>query len=217
MQIKKLNINEVTEHPRNVRIHTKKNLQALKTSLSQFGQLKPIIVQKSTMYVIAGNGTLQAARALGWQQIECNIWDIDDNRANAFAILDNKTTDLSNWDQKGLLDMLQELGSDEINMLDLTGFQTQDLQSMLKFQSGQMFEQKPKKQKKQKKKKEQDYSNQLSFVLLGFPYVNDDKQQIMQIKHLTDFLKEADKQIQQDVTKHIFDAIEQILNNQFMR
>lgn len=217
MQIKKLNINEVTEHPRNVRIHTKKNLQALKTSLSQFGQLKPIIVQKSTMYVVAGNGTLQAAKALGWTQIECNIWDIDDNRANAFAILDNKTTDLSNWDEKGLIELLQQLDTEQINMLDLTGFQTQDLQAMLKFQSGQMFEQKPKKQKKQKVKKQVDYSNQLSFVLCGFPYVNDDKQQIMQIKHLTEFLSQADKEVKQDVTKHIYDAIQQILTNQFMR
>ena len=220
MQIQKLPISQVKQHPRNVRIHTKKNIDVIKKSLQEYGQVKPILVQKSTNYVIAGNGTLQAAISLGWTQILCNILDLDDDKANALGILDNKSTDLSQWDQKGLLQLLQELQTSEENLLQLTGFQNEDIQAMLKFQQGNLFEQKPKKQKKQKKEvkiEQNSYQNQIQFVLMGFPYVNDDEQQILQLKHLTQLLIDSDNQTKQDVTKHIYNAIQQVLTNQFLR
>lgn len=53
-------------------------------------------------------------------------------------------------------------------------------------------------------------------MLLGFPYVNDDKEQIHELKCLTEFLKDADKEVKEDVTKHVYDAIQDILTNQFL-
>lgn len=224
MRIEVLDINEVNEHPQNVRIHSKKNLDIIKHSLEQFGQTKPILVQKSTMYVIAGNGTLQAAKALGWTQIEAHLLDLTDDKANALAILDNKSTDESQWDEKGLTELLQQLNETDVELLNLTGFAQEDLDAMLKFQSGELFEQKKSKPKKEKVKKDVieeltnvvSYDDQLSFVLLGFPYVNDDKQQIHELKCLTEFLKDADKEVKEDVTKHVYDAIQDILTNQFL-
>lgn len=218
MQVVKFKLDELIQHPRNVRVHGQKNLQALKKSLNEFGQTKPILVQKSTNYVIAGNGTLQAARALGWDEIECHVLDLDDNKANALAIMDNRTSDTSEWDEQGLTQLLKELN--ESQMLDLTGFGDEDLQAMLKFQEGKLFEEQKKKQKKEKKKQEifeNNYQEQLSFVLCNFAYVNADKEQNEQIRNLTKFLMDADNGIKQDVTKHIYDAIQDILTNQFMR
>ena len=223
MKIEVLDINEVNEHPQNVRIHSKKNLDIIKHSLQEFGQTKPILVQKSTMYVIAGNGTLQAAKALGWTQIEAHLLDLTDDKANALAILDNKSTDESQWDEKGLTDLLKQLEETDVNLLNLTGFAPEDLDAMLKFQAGELFEEKKPKQKKEKKKDVIEeltnaisYDDQLSFVLLGFPYVNDDKEQIHELKCLTEFLKDADKEVKEDVTKHVYDAIQDILTNQFL-
>ena len=230
MQIEVLDINEVLQHPQNVRIHSKKNLDIIKNSLEEFGQTKPILVQKSTMYVIAGNGTLQAAKALGWETIQAHILDLTDDKANALAILDNKSTDESQWDEKGLTDLLQQLGDSDPDILSLTGFEMEDLDNMLKFQSGELFEQKKSKEKKTKQKKEQNsvieeltnavavsYDDQVSFVLMGFPYVCDDKEQIQELKCLSELLKDADKDIKDDVTKHVFDAIQQVLTSQFLR
>lgn len=142
MKIEVLDINEVNEHPQNVRIHSKKNLDIIKHSLQEFGQTKPILVQKSTMYVIAGNGTLQAAKALGWTQIEAHLLDLTDDKANALAILDNKSTDESQWDEKGLTDLLKQLEETDVDLLNLTGFAPEDLDAMLKFQAGELFEEK---------------------------------------------------------------------------
>ena len=230
MRIEVLDINEVLQHPQNVRIHSKKNLDIIKNSLQEFGQTKPILVQKSTMYVIAGNGTLQAAKALGWETIQAHILDLTDDKANALAILDNKSTDESQWDEKGLTDLLQQLGDSDPDILSLTGFEMEDLDNMLKFQSGELFEQKKSKEKQKKQKKEQNsvieeltnavavsYDDQVSFVLMGFPYVCDDKEQIQELKCLTELLKDADKDVKDDVTKHVFDAIQQVLTSQFLR
>ncbi|MBR4316869.1 MAG: ParB N-terminal domain-containing protein [Alphaproteobacteria bacterium] len=67
MELKRMKMTDISQHPQNVRIHTKRNLDLLKNSLSTFGLYKPILVQKSTKYIIAGNGTYQAAQALGWE------------------------------------------------------------------------------------------------------------------------------------------------------
>ena len=55
--------------PANARTHDQRNLDAIKASLAKFGQRKPIVVQRQGMIVRAGNGTLAAAKALGWTEI----------------------------------------------------------------------------------------------------------------------------------------------------
>ena len=80
-------ISELTEWKNNSRIHTQRNLLTIKNSLEKFGQMKPLIVQKSSMSIIAGNGTFQAMKALGWEKADCYIVDIDDNKAEAYCIV----------------------------------------------------------------------------------------------------------------------------------
>jgi len=68
MNIEEIPIAELDLDPANVRQHDEKNLAAIKSSLKRFGQQKPIVVDPKGI-VIAGNGTLTAARALGWDRI----------------------------------------------------------------------------------------------------------------------------------------------------
>jgi hypothetical protein len=48
--------------------------------------------------VIAGSGTLAAATRLGWQALAVVWFEGDDEQARAFAIADNRTAELSQWD-----------------------------------------------------------------------------------------------------------------------
>ena len=232
MEIVRLPIDSIKEHPRNVRVHTKRNIDAIKKSLQNFEQVKPILIQKSTMFVIAGNGTLQAAKALGWKEIDCNILDLDDVKANALAIMDNKTTDLSEWDEKSLVDLLKELDDPKINLLDLTGFESEELDAMIKFQEGNLFDSKKTKINNKEKKKQENkndlpvvemvgnglsYKDQISFVLLGFPFVTDNKEQVKELNKLAPLLIEADSDVKDDITKHVFDAIQDILTNNLIK
>ena len=65
---KMLSVSDLTPDAENARLHDDRNLEAIKSSLERFGQQKPIVVD-STMSVVAGNGTLEAAKMLGWTKI----------------------------------------------------------------------------------------------------------------------------------------------------
>src|SRR6516164_2699654 len=54
--------------PANARRHPDPNVEAIKASLRVYGQRKPVVVNRRTGTIEAGNGTLQAALALGWSQ-----------------------------------------------------------------------------------------------------------------------------------------------------
>jgi len=66
MQIETILVADLHLDPSNARNHPTKNLDAIKGSLAKFGQQKPIVIDKNNV-VIAGNGTLEAAKAR-WQK-----------------------------------------------------------------------------------------------------------------------------------------------------
>lgn len=115
--------------PANARKHNAKNLDAIKASLHKFGQRKPIIVQREGMIVRAGNGTMEAAKALGWTELAAVIFDEDNATASQYAIADNRSAELAEWDDETLASLLD--GMDEQSK-DLLGFDQQDLDELLK-------------------------------------------------------------------------------------
>lgn len=211
MNIVKMKIADLIEFPNNVRIHTKRNLDALKKSLEEFGQVKNIIVQKSTNYIVAGNGLYQAAKALGWDEITCNVIDIEDDKAKALCILDNRSGDLSQMDEKNLLDMLKDFDAD---MLDLTGYNDKELDKMIQFQEGTLFENDDKPKEKKKKKEEPVSSDdQISFILAGYPFVLADPDEIKEIKNLVEEFSNTDLEIRCETTFKVFETIKEVLKD----
>lgn len=96
MDVEQVPISSVTLDPENVRKHPERNIEAIKQSLTAFGQQKPIVVGPDGVCV-AGNGTLRAAALLGWETISIVRSELQGGRAKAYAIADNRTTDLSSW------------------------------------------------------------------------------------------------------------------------
>ncbi len=93
----------------NARKHGGPNLEAIKGSLATYGQRKPIVARRGTGTVIAGNGTLEAARALGWTHLAVVFTDDDALTAAGFAIADNRTAELAEWDTEVLDRLLREV------------------------------------------------------------------------------------------------------------
>jgi DNA modification methylase len=127
LQSLKVSIDTLTLDPANARKHGTKNLDAIKASLHAFGQRKPIVVQRKGMIVRAGNGTLEAAKALGWSHLAAVIIDEDNATASQFAIADNRTAELAEWDDETLASLLdvmepadrEALAFDEDDMREL--------------------------------------------------------------------------------------------------
>ena len=105
----KVSIASLSLDPKNARKHSDKNLSAIAASLNKFGQRKPIVVHNGV--VLAGNGTLEAAKSLGWTYIEISEVpsDWDDDTAKAYALADNRTAELAEWDESELAKQLLEL------------------------------------------------------------------------------------------------------------
>jgi ParB-like chromosome segregation protein Spo0J len=117
---------ELHNDPANVRKHGEQNLAAIKASLARFGQQKPIVVNQDGV-VIAGNGTLMAARALGWQTIKAVRTNLAGSEATAFAIADNRTAELAEWDDAALQQQLAAIAIDDEELLAATGFDEKEL------------------------------------------------------------------------------------------
>jgi ParB-like chromosome segregation protein Spo0J len=97
MNIEHLPITSISPDPANARKHPDRNLDQIKASLRRFGQQKPIVIDANNV-VRAGNGTLAAAKALGWKTIAAVRSDLVKSELTAYAIADNRSAELAEWD-----------------------------------------------------------------------------------------------------------------------
>ena len=114
--------------PANARRHDQKNIDAIKGSLARWGQRFPLVVQKQGMVVRAGNGRMVAARALGWTHIAVLVVDESAVEATAFAVADNRSSELGSWDDEALAQILESLPED---IVPVTGFDDADIRELM--------------------------------------------------------------------------------------
>ena len=118
-------VGEVHEDAGNARVDHA--VERIASSLRQYGQRKPIVANRAQGgRVIAGNGTLRAARSLGWSHVAVVWVDEDAASATGFAIADNRTGDLSRWDVGALGALIEALPEDVF-----TGFEAGELEELL--------------------------------------------------------------------------------------
>jgi DNA modification methylase len=104
---------ELILDPSNARRHPEVNLEALKGSLRIYGQRKPVVVNRRSRTIEAGNGTLQAGLALGWSHLAVVYVDDDPMTAAGFSIADNRTAELAEWDRAALDKLLREIRTND--------------------------------------------------------------------------------------------------------
>lgn len=121
-------IDTVALYPGNPR---RGDIPAIAESLRAFGQLKPLVVQDSTGWIIAGNHTLLAARQLGWTEIAVARVNVDDATARRFLVADNRIPYLGGTDSKELAAVLAAISADGNNFAG-TGYDETDVRDALK-------------------------------------------------------------------------------------
>lgn len=120
-------IAELQPWPGNPRRH---DLDTIADSLTRHGQYKPIVVQTSTGFVIAGNGTLAAATRLGWTHVAAVQVEVDDDAASRMVAVDNRSHDLGGYDTAELSALLTSL-SETGDALAGTGYDLDALDDLL--------------------------------------------------------------------------------------
>lgn len=116
-------IDAITPHPEN---YNKHDIGKIKDSLAINGQYRPIVVDATTGYILAGNGTYAAARGLGWTHIAAGKVQVTAERARRILLVDNfAATD--EYDMDAVIKILEELGGD----VSGTGITADDYEKML--------------------------------------------------------------------------------------
>lgn len=96
-------LGEVTPYPGNPR---QGNPNKIRASLAEHGQYAPLLVQASSGYVVKGNNTWHVMREDGWTEAAVLRLEIDDERARAILLIDNASSDDSDYDKNALAQLL---------------------------------------------------------------------------------------------------------------
>src|ERR1700736_4232829 len=117
-------IGELKPDPTNPRLHSKKQIRQIANSIETFGFNVPVLVD-AELNVIAGHGRLLAGRELGWSEVPTLCLDhLTPAQARAFAIADNRLTEIATWDDQLLAQQLKDLSLLGLDFsLEVTGFE----------------------------------------------------------------------------------------------
>ncbi len=124
MKIENLKIEELKAYEKNAR-KNKKAIEVVKRSIERFGFQNPILIDKDNV-IIAGHTRLEAAKQLGHETVPTiRIGNLTETEIKAYRIMDNKSSQFSQWDMKKLKEELFEL--EEMNFdLEDTGFSAEE-------------------------------------------------------------------------------------------
>src|SRR6266567_2712033 len=136
--IQYLSSKSLRRHPRNAHVHPKKQIEQLARSIRAFGFTNPVLINQHRQ-VLAGHARLEAAIAAGLQQVPTIVLHgLSAAEERAYLLADNKLAEKSGWDGASLAVELRELSAllaDAGLDLEITGFETAEIDSLLKTSS----------------------------------------------------------------------------------
>lgn len=128
MKIETVDIESLLPDSNNARDHFPRNKKTIKASLERFGQVEPLVVQRSTGKVIGGNGRLLVMRELGWTKVGIVKVDLDDASATKLGVALNRSAELAVWNEPVLADILKKVGPEDY---ELIGFNSDEIKELL--------------------------------------------------------------------------------------
>jgi DNA modification methylase len=133
-QIVFLPLGSLRPNNHNARIHSKRQVRQIASSIRAFGHLVPILVDESGV-VLAGHGRLEAAKLIGVESVPTIVAaGLTEVQKRAFMIADNKLAQNGGWDRERLAVEIEEL-SVLLPPIDLdisvTGFETGEIDILL--------------------------------------------------------------------------------------
>lgn len=111
MNIKEIATSRLREYENNPR-NNDLAVEKVKFSIERFGFLFPVVVDINYV-IVCGHTRVRACRELGIQTVPCIIADeLTEEQINLFRLIDNKTSEYSDWDFEKL--------KNELSTVDLT-------------------------------------------------------------------------------------------------
>lgn len=128
MKIKNTDINDIKAYDKNPR-NNANSIDKVADSIAEFGFRQPIVVDED-MIVLAGHTRLLASKQLGLKKVPVHIAEgLTNAQKKAYRIMDNKSSEDSEWD-KDLLNLeIKDLIEDNYD-LNMTGFTPEQIDAL---------------------------------------------------------------------------------------
>ena len=111
MNIREVSVSRLKEYDNNPR-NNDLAVEKVKYSIERFGFLFPVVIDLNYT-IVCGHTRVRACRELGIQTVPCIIADeLTEDQINLFRLVDNKTSEYSDWDFEKL--------KQELSLVDLT-------------------------------------------------------------------------------------------------
>lgn len=119
---------EELKHPqKNVRRHSRKQIEEMKRSLTAFKQYRPILVDENNV-ILCGNGLVTAMREMGKEEAKVTkYFNLTENQKKKLMIADNQISSLGTDDIEVIEEFIKSLGND----LDVPGYDEATLQMLV--------------------------------------------------------------------------------------
>ena len=115
LNVEYIPVGKLKPYDKNTRKHEDYDVSQIAKSIEQYGFNDPIGIWGKDNIIVEGHGRLLAAKKLGMDKVPCiRLDDLTDEQRREYAIMHNKTAELSTWD----FDLLAA----EIPELDFSGF-----------------------------------------------------------------------------------------------
>jgi ParB-like chromosome segregation protein Spo0J len=116
-------IEEIRPHPRNYREHDL-------GSIEHFSLYLPVVVQRSTGFIVAGTGRWIVETQRGSTEIPVRWLDIDDREAWAILLADNFIPRRARDMDQELLDLMVALRAEDAELFEATGVEDEDVEAL---------------------------------------------------------------------------------------
>lgn len=127
MEIVKVALADLKAPEKNIRIHTKKQINEFVRSIQMFGQIRPVVIDEENR-ILAGNGLVEALLQAGEVSADAyRMSNLTEHQKKKLMIADNKIFSLGLDNLEVLNAFLDELQDD----LDIPGFDEEILQAMV--------------------------------------------------------------------------------------
>lgn len=129
MEFQKLRIKDLipaTYNPRKKLKSGDKEYEKIKNSITEFGYVEPIIVNKD-LTIIGGHQRATVLSDLGYDEVECIIVDVDKTKEKALNIALNKIT--GEWNKELLADLIKDLEDSNFDIA-FTGFEPPEIEQL---------------------------------------------------------------------------------------
>jgi hypothetical protein len=122
-QIRYLPVDSIKTDDQNARHHPPAQLKALEKAVIAHGVVAPLLVDGDNK-LLSGHARLLVCKRLGWTEVPTvAIEHLSPEQAKAFAIAENRISELARWDEKQLALRLKELSEITLDFdIEATGF-----------------------------------------------------------------------------------------------